>query len=439
MRGKSRCVRLVTGLVLASAATARAQNYAVDWWTVDGGGTMSGAGGTYALGATAGQPDAGGPFVGGTLALHSGFWALAAGGGVGPQADLSITKTNGVSTLVPGQSIAYAIVVRNDGPSAVTSAPVSDPAPSALTGVAWTCTATGGACPPSGSGSIAVGVDLTVGGTATFTMTATVPANAGDGTLVVNSATVSAPAGVVDPDPNDNLAIDIDVVVRRIDGEIAHGTMLRANLMGTFGQDVDLYRLRREPSSSYEVVVDETSGDIGAGSGPSLDLVAADGSTVLWSSVPVGAGSARSLRLQSLTTVPIDDQLVRVRSTSCTTNCGPDDVYRLRMRETTGRIARFNNSGTQVTVLMLQNVTSDTVAGTVLAWAPDGTPAGQHAFTLNPHALLVLPTSSFTAAGSSGTLTIPNDGALGAIAGKTVALEPSSGYSFDSPLQVRPR
>jgi hypothetical protein len=288
-------------------------------------------------------------------------------------------------------------------------------------------------------GSIAVGVDLNVGGTATFTMTATVPANAGDGTLVTNSATVSAPAGVIDPDPNDNLAIDMDVVVRRIDGEIAHGTTLRANLMGTFGADVDLYRLRREPSASYEVVLDETSGDIGNGSGPSLDLVAADGTTVLWSSVPVGAGSARSLRLQSLTTVPIDDQLVRVRSTSCTTNCGADDVYRLRMRETTGRVARFNDSGTQVTVLILQNVTSDTVTGTVLAWAPNGTPAGQHLFTLNPHALLVLPTSSFTGAGSSGTLTIPHDGALGALAGKTVALEPSSGFSFDSPLQVRPR
>jgi hypothetical protein len=33
----------------------------------------------------------------------------------------------------------------------------------------------------------------------------------------------------------------------------------------------------------------------------------------------------------------------------------PDDIYRLRVFETTGSIARFNNSATQVTVLVLQN------------------------------------------------------------------------------------
>ena len=69
------------------AANAAAQPYEVSWWTVDGGGA-TGAGGPYMLTGTSGQPDAGGPFAGGPYSLHSGFWSLAAGGAIGPQADL---------------------------------------------------------------------------------------------------------------------------------------------------------------------------------------------------------------------------------------------------------------------------------------------------------------------------------------------------------------
>ena len=34
-----------------------------------------------------------------------------------PQADLTISKTDGVTSVVPGQSDSYTIVVSNDGPS----------------------------------------------------------------------------------------------------------------------------------------------------------------------------------------------------------------------------------------------------------------------------------------------------------------------------------
>jgi hypothetical protein len=42
-------------------------------------------------------------------------------------------------------------------------------------------------------------------------------------------------------------------------------------------------------------------------------------------------------------------------------------------------------------------------------------------------------------AGQGGTLTVSHDGRYGDLAGKTVALEPSSGFSFDSPMTARPR
>jgi hypothetical protein len=39
--------------------------------------------------------------------------------------------------------------------------------------------------------------------------------------------------------------------------------------------------------------------------------------------------------------------------------------------------------------------------------------------------------------GVGGALTIANDGRYGDLSGKTVALEPSTGFSFDSPMIPR--
>jgi hypothetical protein len=56
--------------------SARAQNYSIDWFTIDGGGGTS-SGGPYTLSGTIGQPDAG-TLSGGTYALEGGFWGAFA-------------------------------------------------------------------------------------------------------------------------------------------------------------------------------------------------------------------------------------------------------------------------------------------------------------------------------------------------------------------------
>lgn len=61
--------------LLATIAPLHAQQFAIDWFTIDGGGGSS-AGGPYVLAGTIGQPDAGGPMVGGNFTLTGGFWAL---------------------------------------------------------------------------------------------------------------------------------------------------------------------------------------------------------------------------------------------------------------------------------------------------------------------------------------------------------------------------
>jgi hypothetical protein len=56
-----------------TAAVAQAQNFSVDWFTVDGGGGNS-TGGVFSVSGTVGQPDAG-AMIGGIYTLQGGFWA----------------------------------------------------------------------------------------------------------------------------------------------------------------------------------------------------------------------------------------------------------------------------------------------------------------------------------------------------------------------------
>ncbi len=62
-------------VILSTVLLARASGpeYTLDWWTVDGGGTTSGASGSYTLAGTAGQPDAG-TLNGNGYTLEGGFW-----------------------------------------------------------------------------------------------------------------------------------------------------------------------------------------------------------------------------------------------------------------------------------------------------------------------------------------------------------------------------
>ncbi len=61
---------LLSGVALAQSGGG----YDLTWNTVDGGGYTFSTGGSYALGGTIGQPDAG-AMSGGVYALSGGFWA----------------------------------------------------------------------------------------------------------------------------------------------------------------------------------------------------------------------------------------------------------------------------------------------------------------------------------------------------------------------------
>ena len=217
--------------------------------------------------------------------------------------------------------------------------------------------------------------------------------------------------------------------------ELFHGFAELENLAPVGGAaNTDFYNLSQKPRSSYEIMVDSTSGDIG----PTLavDRIAPDGSTVLQSSAATGVGFSRSLRWENTTGSEVNTQSIRVRSGGCTTNCGTDDVYGIHAFETTYSVPRFNNSGTQITVLLLQNPTNYAITGTIYFWDTAGALITSVPLSLAAKALTVLNTAT-AAPGVGGSVTVSHNGRFGDLSGKTVALEPATGFSFDSPMLPR--
>jgi hypothetical protein len=221
------------------------------------------------------------------------------------------------------------------------------------------------------------------------------------------------------------------------DNELVHGTTQTHDLGVQPGPaaDEDWYRMPGKPYASYEVIVDGVSGDLGF-KGLELSRVALDG-TLLQTSAAAVAGSggyARALRWSNTTNSTVAEFL-RVSGGLCGTSCGTDDVYTIRARETTVSLSRFNAVGSQATVLLTQNVSERPVNVTYYFWSASG--ALLRAVSLPNHppkALDVLNVATFPElAGQSGHVTVAHDGGYGVVNIKAVALEPSTGFSFDTP------
>jgi hypothetical protein len=223
--------------------------------------------------------------------------------------------------------------------------------------------------------------------------------------------------------------------------ELLHGTRLERALPATAGLAGDRFHVSQERYASYEVVVDAASGDLGLGAGPGLELLSASG-TVVQTSQPVGTGPARSLRFRNDSSTPIGDQQARVRTLDLANPPGPEDTYRLRAWDTTLRVPRFNNSSSQITILLLQNPTTEPVRASIFFWSPAGELLATHtpAVPLPPKGLLVLSSAGVPGlAGTSGSITVIHDAPYGTVTGKAVALEPATGFSFDSAMLPRTR
>jgi hypothetical protein len=222
--------------------------------------------------------------------------------------------------------------------------------------------------------------------------------------------------------------------------ELTHGSALSADLEGGGGPsaEADFFRLAQAPHSSYEVVVDAAAGHLVPGL--ALHRLAEDNSTVRQVATPVGTGSAVAMSWIRASGLPEIRESLRLFSPACTGGCGPEDVYRIRLYDTTARLARFNNSDTQVTVVLLQNPGDREIAARLHFWNAAGTLAATTSVTVAPHGVGLVNTAAVAgAAGQSGSITVAHDGGYGGLVGKAVAVEPATGLVFDTPLLYRPR
>ena len=331
----------------------------------------------------------------------------------------------------PGGTLVYTLQLTNFGPSASTGMTVTDTLPLqgsfvSSTPGSPTCNEAGGAVTCSLPG-LAVNASQMV----------TIPVTVNPGTFETISNTATVVGNEPDPVPGNDSDTEPTLVGLPIESELGHGSEPWADLESVGGLlDEDFYRIGQKAYSSYEVVVDGTSGDIGTGQGPELDRIGSDGVSVVQSAVSAGAGSSRSLRWENDTSGVIPDEYLRVESAGCTTTCGPESVYRIRAWDTTLVYPRYNNSATQVTILILQNTADVAVSGHVEFWDGSGALVAESAFNMGPRGAFVLNTAT-VASGVSGTLTVSHDGAYGVLVGKAVALETATGFAFDTALQPR--
>jgi uncharacterized repeat protein (TIGR01451 family) len=153
-----------------------------------------------------------------------------------PQPNLAITLSDGVTTVLPGQTVVYTLAVSNSGDAAVTGATVTDLFPPQLKNVRWCPPAAGPGCQQPRSGNIQDTLDLAAGAQAVYTATAQVDPSASG--LVTDRACLAAPAFGVDAgtlcatDTDTILAADL-ALAESAPASVHMGTVLSAVLQVT--------------------------------------------------------------------------------------------------------------------------------------------------------------------------------------------------------------
>lgn len=110
---RASCFALAALFLMARGVPA--QNYSIDWHTIDGGGGTS-TGGVYAVTGTIGQPDAG-RMTGGNFTIEGGFWGILSAVQLPGAPLLSITHTpsNTVAVSWPSPSAGFNLQVNTNG------------------------------------------------------------------------------------------------------------------------------------------------------------------------------------------------------------------------------------------------------------------------------------------------------------------------------------
>ena len=226
------------------------------------------------------------------------------------------------------------------------------------------------------------------------------------------------------------------------DNEMTPGSLQEHDMEGA--ADEDWIILSQRPFSSYEVRVDGMGDGLtlttGAGDALAVDLVASDGTVVATGYTWNPAALDRTVTFANDAPAPNDDQHMRISSPFCNPCAAIDSGYTIRLFDTTYNVPRFNNSATQVTVLILQNSMDRSVDATAHFFDPTGNLLASQPITLGSHGSAAVNTSGIPGvAGQAGSILVTSSAGYGALSGKAVALEPGTGFTFDTMMFPRPQ
>ncbi|MET0552405.1 MAG: hypothetical protein ABW221_05175 [Vicinamibacteria bacterium] len=273
-------------------------------------------------------------------------------------------------------------------------------------------------------------------------------------TVLLAALATATPSFAADPYEPDNTASLFEAVA-------IHGPRQSRDLEGT--GDVDYVVVDVAPRRSYEASVD-TAGYFTAeltrrGAGNVLQQT---GSGVAINSTRSATGILSSWSSHSssvLNWIESGDHADRTRFLRIDANgavhTAADSQYTLQLRETTLYCPRYNNTGGQATVLVVQRVgvqeSGENTNGCV--WTADfydqaynvfghplnGSFTGSPSFSssLAQNGMFVVATPA-VAPGSSGSIQIAHTCGYGRVQAKAVSLEPATGFTFDTTCSTRP-
>jgi hypothetical protein len=216
--------------------------------------------------------------------------------------------------------------------------------------------------------------------------------------------------------------------------DLVHGVKQTHDLQSSGGLDVDFARVSQRAFRSYEVRVSGSPLRLAQLSAPARVDCAGN---VLTLGVNYEAGTA--IDAVGIRWIASGDGDTYIRTTTSVA-VGGGSNYEIELLESSYSIPRFNNTATQATVLLIQNARGFTVTGNAYFFGPSGGIVGVQSFTLPERGLAVINTATVPGvAGTSGSVLVSHDGGYGALAGKAVALEPATGFTFDTLMVPRAR
>jgi uncharacterized repeat protein (TIGR01451 family) len=249
-----------------------------------------------------------------------------------PVADLMVNKT-GPSTVVQGSLATYTITVWNKGPGNSTGATISDPVPSNLTNVNWSCAASGTAACGTASGSgntisfvsgiLPVNASTTPPTSGSY-LTLTVTGTATTTGTLTNTATVTVAPGVTDPGvpstSSQTTVITTPVVVQPVIDlkkyvrNVTSGTSFVDTNVTAKPKDIVEYCITYENTggnaANFKITDNVPAGMfVLAAATPDLSNAYGAGSSISWSSTSnTVAGTAPPAGSTALTNAPDSDQ-----------------------------------------------------------------------------------------------------------------------------------